>query len=114
MDQAADAALVPDGGNDAARAAANLAGLLHQRYPNAPYKITNNGDTSEVMIDFLLPMPESNQMEFNIFKYAPAGNGLVALQFGRRPQDRRSERRRARQDSSGRARRDGRITTWNQ
>jgi hypothetical protein len=74
----------PNGGNDAMRAAANLADLIRQRYPTAKYKVINNPKTSEAIIDFLLPVPESAMMEFNVFKYAPAGDGLVALQFARR------------------------------
>jgi hypothetical protein len=74
----------PNGGNDAMRAAADLANLIRQRYPGAKYKIINNPRTSEAIIDFLLPVPKSEMMEFNVFKYAPAGDGLVALQFARR------------------------------
>ena len=74
----------PNGGNDAMRAAANLANLIRQRYPTAKYKVINNPKTSEAIIDFLLPVPKSELMEFNVFKYTPAGNGLVALQFARR------------------------------
>jgi hypothetical protein len=74
----------PNGGNDAMRAAANLANLIRQRYPTAKYKVINNPKTSEAIIDFLLPVPKSEMMEFNVFKYAPARDGLVALQFARR------------------------------
>jgi len=74
----------PNGGNDAARAAANLANLIKQRFPGATYKVIGNPKTSEAIIDFLLPVPNSDTMEFNVFKYAPAGNGLVALQYARR------------------------------
>jgi hypothetical protein len=74
----------PNGGNDAMRAAANLADLIRQRYPGAKYKVISNPKTSEAIIDFLLPVPNSELMEFNVFKYTPAGNGLVALQFARR------------------------------
>ena len=66
------------------RAAANLANLIRQRYSTAKYKAINNPKTSEAIIDFLLPVPKSELMEFNVFKYAPAGDGLVALQFARR------------------------------
>lgn len=74
----------PNGGNDAMRAATNLANLIKQRYPGAKYKVIGNPKTSEAIIDFLLPVPNSDTMEFNVFKYTPAGNGLVALQFARR------------------------------
>lgn len=74
----------PSGGNDATRATANLANLIRQRYPTAKYRVISNPKTSEAIIDFLLPVPKSELMEFNVFKYTPAGNGLVALQFARR------------------------------
>ena len=44
----------------------------------------SNPKTAEAMIDFLIPVPNSELMEFNVFKYTPAGNELVALQFARR------------------------------
>jgi hypothetical protein len=74
----------PNGGNDATRAATNLANLIRKRYPGAKYKVISNPKTSEAIIDFLLPVPNSEMMEFNVFKYGPAGDGLVALQFARR------------------------------
>jgi hypothetical protein len=74
----------PNGGNDAMRAAANLANLIKQRYPGAKYKVISNPKTSEAIIDFLLPVPKREMMEFNVFKYTPTENGLVALQFARR------------------------------
>jgi hypothetical protein len=74
----------PNGGNDAMRAAANLANLIRQRYPTAKYKVIDNPKTSEAIIDFLLAVPKREMMEFNVFKYTPDGNGLVALQFARR------------------------------
>jgi hypothetical protein len=43
-----------------------------------------NPRTPEAIIDFLIPVPNSDLMEFNVFKYTPAGNALVALQFVRR------------------------------
>lgn len=66
------------------RAAANLANLIRERHKGAKYKVITNPKTSEAIIDFLIPVPNSELMEFNVFKYAPAGNELVALQFARR------------------------------
>ena len=43
-----------------------------------------NPKTAEAIIDFFIPVPNSELMEFNVFKYAPAGKELVALQFARR------------------------------
>ena len=71
-------------GNDAMRAAATLAKAIRERHKSAKYKVINNPKTSEAIIDFLIPVPNSDLMEFNVFKYAPAGNELVALQFAQR------------------------------
>ena len=43
-----------------------------------------NAKTGEAIIDFLIPVPKSEQLEFNVFKYTPAGNELVAFQFAQR------------------------------
>jgi hypothetical protein len=74
----------PQGGNDAARAAAKLANLVRERYKGAKYKVIANPTTSEAIIDFRIAVPGSELMEFNVFKYSAAGNELVALQFARR------------------------------
>jgi hypothetical protein len=74
----------PQGGNDAGAAANRLANLVRERYKGAKYKVITNAKTGEAIIDFLIPVPNSDLMEFNVFKYTPAGNELVALQFARR------------------------------
>jgi hypothetical protein len=74
----------PQGGNDAGRAAAKLANLIRERHKGAKYKVITNPNTSEAIIDFLIAVPNSELMEFNVFKYTPAGNELVALQFAQR------------------------------
>lgn len=74
----------PQGGNDAMRAAANLANLIRQRHKGAKYTVITNPNTSETIIDFLIAVPNSELMEFNVFRYTPARNELVALQFARR------------------------------
>lgn len=71
-------------GNDAMRAATTLANLIRERHKGAKYQVITNPKTSEAIIDFLIPVPNSDLMEFNVFKYAPAGNELVALQFAQR------------------------------
>jgi hypothetical protein len=71
-------------GNDAMRMAAGLANLVRERYRGAKYKVVNNPKTPEAIIDFLIPVPNTELMEFNVFKYTPVGNELVALQFARR------------------------------
>ncbi|WP_072375863.1 hypothetical protein [Hyphomicrobium sp. NDB2Meth4] len=49
---------------------------------DANYAIVTN-DKGEAIIDFLTWAPDSDVMEFNVFKYAPAadGRGLVAMQY---------------------------------
>ena len=71
-------------GNDAARAVTVLANLIRERHKGTKYGVISNPKTTEAIIDFLLPVPNSELMEFNVFKYAPAGNELVALQFAQR------------------------------
>jgi hypothetical protein len=71
-------------GNDAMRAAATLANLVRERHKGAKYKVISNPKTGEAIIDFLIPVPNTELMEFNVFKYAPAGNELVAFQFAQR------------------------------
>jgi hypothetical protein len=71
-------------GNDATRAATVLANLVRDRYKGSKYKVINNPKTGEAIIDFLIPVPNTELMEFNVFKYAPTGNELVALQFAQR------------------------------
>ena len=71
-------------GNDAYRAAAGLATLIRERHRGAKYRVISNAQSREAIIDFLLPVPNSELMEFNLFKYAPAGDELVALQFAQR------------------------------
>ena len=71
-------------GNEAARAAAGLANLIRERHRGAKYRVITNAATNEAIIDFLLPIPNSALMEFNLFKYAAAGNELVAFQYAQR------------------------------
>jgi hypothetical protein len=71
-------------GNNAHRAAIALASLIRERQKGAKYRVITNDKTGEAIIDFLLPVPNSAMMEFNVFKYAPAGDALVALQFAQR------------------------------
>jgi hypothetical protein len=50
---------------------------------DANYAVVSNDETGEAIIDFLTWAPESDIMEFNVFKYARAadGRGLVAMQY---------------------------------
>ena len=63
-------------GNDAKRAAASLANLVRERYKGAKYELITNAVTGEAIIDFLIPVPNSEFLEFNVFKYAPAMSWL--------------------------------------
>ena len=72
------------GGNDAGRAAAALANLVRENYKGAPLRLMTSAQSAEAIIDFLISAPNSDVMEFNVFKYAPAGDGLIAFQFARR------------------------------
>jgi hypothetical protein len=71
-------------GNDASRAVTVLANLIRDRHKGAKYRVIKNATTREAIIDFLVPVPNSELMEFNLFKYAPAGDELVAFQFAQR------------------------------
>jgi hypothetical protein len=71
-------------GNNASRMASGLANLVRERHKGAKYEVITNSNTSEAIVDFLIPVANSELMEFNVFKYAPAGNELVALQFAQR------------------------------
>lgn len=50
---------------------------------DANYAIVADDKTGEAIIDFLTWAPESDIMEFNVFKYARAadGRGLIAMQY---------------------------------
>jgi hypothetical protein len=71
-------------GNDPERAAAALANLVRENYKGAPLRLMASPQSTEAIIDFLISAPNSNVMELNVFKYARAGDGLVAFQFARR------------------------------
>ncbi len=54
--------------------------------PDANYAVVENKANGDAIIDFLTWAPDSDVMEFNVFKYARAqfGPGLVALQYAQR------------------------------
>jgi hypothetical protein len=54
--------------------------------PDANYAVIENKEDGDAIIDFLTWAPDSDVMEFNVFKYAPAryGPGLVAMQYAQR------------------------------
>jgi hypothetical protein len=76
----------PEAGNDPTLAAATLGKVVQQENPDANFALQENKEKGEAIIDFLTWEPGSDDMEFNVFKYARAeyGPGLVALQFAQR------------------------------
>jgi len=68
---------------DAVTAVQAVGQAVKQNNKDANYAIVANDKTGEAIIDFLTWAPESDVMEFNVFKYAPAadGRGLVAMQY---------------------------------
>jgi hypothetical protein len=73
----------PEMGDDPVAAVKLLGKIVKQTNKDANYAIIENETTGEAIIDFLTWTPESDIMEFNVFKYARAANGqgLVALQY---------------------------------
>jgi hypothetical protein len=53
---------------------------------DANFALTEDPKTGEAIVDFLTWAPDSDVMEFNVFKYARAANGagLIALQYAQR------------------------------
>ena len=68
---------------DAASTAKDLAARLTEKDHVSNPRITENPETGEVLIDFMTTEPGSGVGEFDIFKYAKAGDnqGLVAFQY---------------------------------
>ena len=76
----------PEAGDNPGLAAATLGKLVKEVNKDANFAITEDPKTGEAIVDFLTWAPESDVMEFNVFKYARAadGPGLVALQYAQR------------------------------
>jgi len=73
----------PEAGDDPVEAVKMLGKVVKENNKDANYALIENEKTGEAIIDFLTWAPDSDIMEFNIFKYARAKNGpgLIALQF---------------------------------
>src|SRR5262249_51045888 len=73
----------PQMGDDPAAAVEAVGKAVKENNKDANYAIVTNDKTGEAMIDFLTWEPDSDVMEFNVFKYARAadGRGLVAMQY---------------------------------
>ena len=73
-------------GDDPVAAVKMVGKVVIEANKDANFAIVENEKTGEAIIDFLTWAPESDVMEFNVFKYARAadGKGLVALQYAQR------------------------------
>ena len=73
----------PEMGDDPLAAVETVGKVVKETNKDANYAIVTNDKTGEAIIDFLTWAPESDVMEFNVFKYARAadGRGLVAMQY---------------------------------
>jgi hypothetical protein len=70
-------------GDDPLAAVETVGKVVKETNKDANYAIVTNDKTGESIIDFLTWAPESEVMEFNVFKYARSadGRGLVAMQY---------------------------------
>ena len=76
----------PGTGDNPSLAAATLGKTVKENNKDANYALTEDPKTGEAIVDFLTWAPGSDVMEFNVFKYAKAGDGtgLIALQYAQR------------------------------
>jgi hypothetical protein len=76
----------PDAGEDAMRMAEAVGTEVKRQNPDANYAVNQDGRNGDAIVDFITWEPDSDVLEFNIFKFAPAkfGPGLVALQYAQR------------------------------
>ena len=65
-------------------AAAVVGKLARQRYAGAKPRVMVKG--SEALVEFVAKAPNSNVIEYNVFKYAPGqdGRGIVSFQYAQR------------------------------
>ncbi len=73
----------PEMGDDPVAAVKMVGKVVKETNKDANFAIVENEETGEAIIDFLTWAPESDVMEFNVFKYARAadGKGLIAMQY---------------------------------
>ena len=73
----------PEMGDDPVAAVQMVGKVVKENNKDANFAIIESEKTGEAIIDFLTWTPESDVMEFNVFKYARASNGkgLVAMQY---------------------------------
>jgi hypothetical protein len=70
-------------GNDPVAAVEAVGKAVKENNKDANFAILANDKSGEAIIDFLTWAPDSDVMEFNVFKYARAsdGRGLLAMQY---------------------------------
>jgi hypothetical protein len=70
-------------GDDPMAAVQMVGKVVIENNKDANFAIVENAKTGEAIIDFLTWTPESDVMEFNVFRYARASNGkgLIAMQY---------------------------------
>ena len=73
----------PEMGDDPVAAVKMVGKVVKETNKDANFSIVENEETGEAIIDFLTWAPESDVMEFDVFKYARAadGKGLIAMQY---------------------------------
>ena len=73
----------PEAGDSPTRAVQTLGEIVKENNKDANFAIVEDEKTGEAIIDFLTWAPDSDIMEFDVFKYARAENGpgLVAIQY---------------------------------
>jgi hypothetical protein len=78
--------LFPESGEDPVAMAETMGKTTRESNPDANYAVIENKEKGDAIIDLLTWAPDSDVMEFNVFKYARAeyGPGLVALQYAQR------------------------------
>jgi hypothetical protein len=69
--------------DDPVAAAQMLGKVVKENNKDANYAVIEDEKTGEAIIDFLTWTPDSDVMEFNVFRYARAadGKGLIAVQY---------------------------------
>ncbi len=78
--------LFPQAGNDPVVMAEEMGKATKETNPDANFKVIKETKTGDAIIDFLTWPPDSDVMEFNVFRYTRAeyGPGLVAMQYAQR------------------------------
>jgi hypothetical protein len=76
----------PASGDDPLGMAEAMGRETKEDNPDANYAVIENKEKGDAIIDLLTWAPDSDVLEFNVFKYARAdyGPGLVALQYAQR------------------------------